>query len=275
MIEDQRQYFSTALTKEAYATGRKLTFPKSYLRLVYEAVGGGYDIPIYNIPNEWINFQGQAVGTSGYTQGNAWSIGGSANYVEINDDASIASGMTGTTGTPQIITIQLPPPRQVKIPYPSGNDPYKSGDTRIKKVTPPSNTHHFIKAMMKPYYERIKNFSFDEVLKSAIKVLADVVKNLVHPQHPLDDKSRNKIYFNNLCGSCWFKGCQFLQIPVNEVTDEFATKVVNKLGTDITKFVEANKNRKNANGWQKSTHSGCGVPVWVVGKWKVKEAQIK
>ena len=58
VIEDQRHYFSTALIKEAYATGRKLTFPKSYLRLVYEAVWGGYDIPIYNIPNEWIKYQG-------------------------------------------------------------------------------------------------------------------------------------------------------------------------------------------------------------------------
>ena len=72
-----------------------------------------------------------------------------------------------------------------------------------------------------------------------------------------------------------FLWCQFLQIPVNEVTDEFATKVVNELGTDITKFVAANKKRKNANGWQKSTHSDRGVPVWGIEKWKVKEAQIK
>ena len=94
MIKYQRQYFSTALTKEAYATGRKLTFPKSYLRLVYEAVGGGYDIPIYNIPNEWINFQGQAMSTIGNTQGKALSIGAKTNYGKITDGASIVSSMT-------------------------------------------------------------------------------------------------------------------------------------------------------------------------------------
>ena len=80
VIEYQRQYFSMALTNNAYATGRKLAFPKSYLRLVYEAVGGGYDMPIYNIPNEWIKCQGQAVGTSDNTQGKARSIGATANH---------------------------------------------------------------------------------------------------------------------------------------------------------------------------------------------------
>ena len=69
-----------ALTNNAYATGRKLAFPKSYLRLVYEAVGGRYDMPIYNIPNEWIKCQGQAVGTSDNTQGKARSIGAAANH---------------------------------------------------------------------------------------------------------------------------------------------------------------------------------------------------
>ena len=39
----------------------------------------------------------------------------------------------------------------------------------------------------------------------------------------------------------------FDRVCVNEVTDEFTTKVVNELGTDITKFVAANKKRKNAN----------------------------
>ena len=184
MIEDQRQYFYTALTKEAYATGSKLTFPKNYLRSVYEAVGGGYDMPIYNIPNEWIKFQGQAMGTSGITQGKARSIGATSKYGAITDGARIVSGMTGNTGTPQMITIQLPTPRQGNIPYPRGNNPYEAGDTRIKKGTSPSETHHFIKAMMRPYYEMIKNFSFNEVLKGAVKVLADVFKKLVHPQHP-------------------------------------------------------------------------------------------
>ena len=248
VIEDQRQCFSTALTKEAHATGSKLTFPKSYLRSVYEAVGGGYDMPIYNIPNEWIKCQGQAVGTSGITQGKARSIGATANYEAITDGESIVSGMTGNTGTLQIITIQLPPPRQGNIPYLPGNNTYEAGDTRIKKGTSPSDTHHFIKAMMRPYYKRIKNFSFNEVLKGAGKVLADVVKKLVHPQHPLDDKGRNKLCFNNLCGSCRFKGGQFIHIPVNEVTNDFATKVVNELGPDITNFVAANKKRKNTNG---------------------------
>ena len=110
-----------------------MTFPNSYLRLVYEAVGGGYDMPIYNIPNEWIKLQGQAVGTSGNTQGKARLIGGTASYGAITDGASIVSGMTGTTGTPQMITIQLPTPRQGNIPYPRGNNPYEAGDTRIKK----------------------------------------------------------------------------------------------------------------------------------------------
>ena len=116
VIEDQRQYFYTALTKEAYATGSKLTFPKNYLRSVYEAVGGGYSMPIYNIPNEWIKYQGQAMGTSVNTQSKAQSIGATANYGAITDGASIVSGMTGTTGTPQIITIQLPPPCQGNTP---------------------------------------------------------------------------------------------------------------------------------------------------------------
>ena len=196
-------------------------------------------MPIYNILNEWISFQGQAVGTSGITQGQAWSIGATANYGEITDGASIVSVMTGNTGTPQIITIQIPPPRQGNISYPPGNNPYKAGDTRIKKGTSPSDTHHFIKAMLRPYYESIKNFSFNDVLKGAGKVLANVVKNLVHLQHPLDDKGRNKVCFNKLCRSFLFKGCHFIHIPVNEVTDEFATKVVNELGTDITKFVAA------------------------------------
>ena len=205
-------------------------------------------MPIYNIPNEWIKCQGQVVGTSGNTQGKAWSIGATANYVAITDGARIVSGMTGTTGTPQIITIQLPPPRQGNIPYPPGNYPYEAGDTRIKKGTPPSDTHHSIKTTMKPYDKRIKNFSFNEVLKGAGKVLANVVKKIVHPQRPLDDKVRNKACFNNLYRSCKFKGCQFIHIPLNEVTDQFATKVVNELGTDIKNIVAANKKRKNSNG---------------------------
>ena len=142
------------------------------------------------------------MGTSVNTEVKARSIGETANYGSITDGASIVSGMTGTTGTPQIITIQLPPPRQRNIPYPPVNDPYKAGDTRIKKVTPPSDTHHFIKAMMKNYYDRINNFSFNEVLKGAGKVFADVVKKLVHPQHALDEKGQNKACFKNLCGSC-------------------------------------------------------------------------
>ena len=101
---------------------------------------------------------------------------------------------------------------------------------------------------MKTYHERINKFSFNDVLKCAVKVLDDVVKKLVHPQHPLDDKGRKKLCFNNLCGSCQFNGSQFIHIPVNDVTDEFATKVVNKLVTDITKIVAADKKRKNSNG---------------------------
>ena len=47
------------------------------------------------------------------------------------------------------------------------------------------------------------------------------------------------------------------------------------MGTDITKFVAANKKRKNANGGQTSTHSDRGVPVWGIEKWKGKESHIK
>ena len=102
--------------------------------------------------------------------------------------------------------------------------------------------------MIKPYYERIKKFSFNDVLKGTEKLFADVVKNIIHPQHPLDYKDRNKVCFKNLCGSCRFKGIRFINIPVNEVTNEFATKVVNELVTDITNILAANKKRKNANG---------------------------
>ena len=137
VIKDQRQYFSTALTKEAYATGRKLTFPKSYILLVYDAVGGRYDMPIYNIPNEWIKCQGQDVGTSGNTQGKARSIGATANYGEITDGARIVSGTMGTTGTPQIITIQLPPPWQGNIPYPPGKIHTRQGTQESKKAHHP------------------------------------------------------------------------------------------------------------------------------------------
>ena len=89
-----------ALTKEAYAIGSKFTFPKSYLHLVYETVGGWYDMPIYKILNEWIKCQGQSVGNNGNTQVKARLIGATANYAAITDGTIILSGMTGTNGTP-------------------------------------------------------------------------------------------------------------------------------------------------------------------------------
>lgn len=94
-----------------------------------------------------------------------------------------------------------------------------------------TNIHPIIKTAMSAYVQKFRSIRLTQLLASLGLTLADL------PTLPSMALSETSLCYNFVLGKCVHNGCQHKHAAATEISDEFATKLVNILSPAVQNFM--------------------------------------
>jgi hypothetical protein len=219
ILDDGRGFFNQRLHPDKFKLPRdKIPFPTSLLDAIYPNVR--WQEPVHrSIPQQWL--------TQGLAQDNRWGQGTGMQPLGF---AGVPAGLTQYSPVPHF-GLALPPPPASYPPAPP--PPHAMGPphqfqssghgTRAPASQPDKldHVHPVLKGHLASYHSMFKgSMMFGKVLKAANLTWEDLPKLTGYT----DDRGRNQLCFNYICGRCTFRPCRLRKghAPKEKIPDAWA-----------------------------------------------------
>lgn len=206
IVEDGRAYFSKQLTVDDFLGVHPddIAYPESTLVELKPHLRNQSPIHRSTFPPQWLMTEPHQ--HSGLT---------SAGSVQAGQRTFPVSSFN--TGPPSVVS---------GISNPSTTTTRQQAQVQIR-----ASTHPIIKAALAEYVKKFRSIRLTQLLTSLNLTLADL------PTMPSMAASDTTLCYNYVLGRCVHSGCQHKHAPVEEVTDDFATALVNLLKPAIQNFM--------------------------------------
>lgn len=219
ILDDSRGFFNQRLHPDRFTLPiEQIPFPTSLLDAIYPNVR--WQEPIHrSIPSQWM--------TQGLAHDSRWASGYPHQHWGY---AGVPAGLTAAHYSPlQPFGQGLPPPPAsygtAQPPPPPMERPQQAGGSSAKSTTSHSDklehVHPVLRGHLSHYHSRFRgSMRFGKVLKAA-NVTWDELPKL--PGYT-DDRGKNQLCFNHICGRCTFRPCRLRKghVPKEKIPDAWA-----------------------------------------------------